>query len=48
MYFTRTKEFIFREIKKAKLKTKKLLKIAILDEQEPSAKSAGRTKTVKL
>ena len=32
--------------KKEKLKTKKLLKMTILDEQEPSVKSADRSKAV--
>ena len=36
------------EIKKGKLKTEKLLKIAILDEQEPSRQSADRTKAVQV
>ena len=36
------------EIKKGKLKTKKLIKITILDEQEPSIQSADRTKAVQV
>ena len=34
------------KLKKGKLKIKKLLKITILDEQEPSVLSKDRTKTV--
>ena len=34
------------KLKKGKLKTKKLLKITILDEKEPSVQSADRTKAV--
>ena len=36
------------KLKKGKLKTKKLLKITILDEQEPSVQSADRTKAVQV
>ena len=36
------------KLKKRKLKTKKLLKITILDEQEPSVQSADRTKAVQV
>ena len=36
------------KLKKRKLKTKKLLKITILDEQEPSGQSADRTKAVQV
>ena len=36
------------KLKKEKLKTKKLLKITILDEQEPSVQSADRTKAVQV
>ena len=46
-YLSREKELLF-EIKKGKLKTEKLLKIAILDEQEPSRQSADRTKAVQV
>ena len=35
------------KLKKGKLKTKKLFKITILDEQEPSVQSAERTKARK-
>ena len=35
------------EIKKGKLKTEKLLKIAILDEQEPSRQSADKPRQCK-
>ena len=36
------------KLKKGKLKTKKLLKITILDEQEPSVQSADRTKSLQV
>ena len=36
------------KLKKGKLKTKKLLKITILDEQEPSVQSADRTRAVQV
>ena len=36
------------KLKKGKLKTKKLLKITILGEQEHSVQSAGRTKVVQV
>ena len=36
------------KLKKGKLKTKKLLKITILDEQEPSVQSADRIKAVQV
>ena len=36
------------KLKKGKLKTKKLLKITILVEQEHSVQSAGRTKVVQV
>ena len=36
------------KLKKGKLKTKTLLKITILDEQEPSVQSADRTKAVQV
>ena len=36
------------KLEKRKLKTKKLLKITILDEQEPSVQSADRTKAVQV
>ena len=36
------------KLKKEKLKTKKLLKITILGEQEPSVQSADRTKAVQV
>ena len=36
------------KLKKGKLKTERLLKITILDEQEPSVQSADRTKAVKV
>ena len=37
---------MFEIKKKGKLKTEKLLKITVLDEQEPSVQSADRTKAV--
>ena len=36
------------KLKKGKLKTKKLLKITILDEQEPSVQLADRTKAMRV
>ena len=36
------------KLKKGKLKTKKLLKIAIFDEQEPSLQSVDRTKAAQV
>ena len=36
------------EFRKGKLKTKELLKITILDEQEPLIQSADRTKAVQV
>ena len=42
------KENFCAKLKKRKLKTKKLLKITILDEQEPSVQSADRTKAVQV
>ena len=36
------------ELKKGKLKTKKLLKITIIDEQEPSVQSADKIKEVQV
>ena len=36
------------KLKKGILKTKKLLKVTILDKQELSVKSAGRAKTVQV
>ena len=36
------------KLKKGKLKTKKLFKITILDEQEPSVQSADRAKAVQI
>ena len=36
------------KLKKGMLKTKKLLKVTILDKQELSVKSAGRAKTVQV
>ena len=39
---------IFRNWKKKKVKTKKLSKITILDEQEPSVQSADITKAVQV
>ena len=36
------------KLKNGKLKTKKLLKITVLDEQEPSVQSAGRIKAVQI
>ena len=36
------------KLKKGKLKTKKLLKITILDEKEPSVQSTDRTKAVQV
>ena len=36
------------KLKKGKLKTKKLLKITVLDEQEPSVQSADRIKAVQI
>ena len=47
-YLSREKEinYIFEIKKKGKLKTEKLLKITVLDEQEPSVQSADRTKAV--
>ena len=36
------------KLKKGKLKTKGLLKITILDEQEPSAQSADRSRAVQV
>ena len=49
-YLSRKKEekIIVEIEKKGKLKTKKLSKITILDEQEPSVQSADRTKTVEV
>ena len=38
----------YSKLKKGKLKTKKLIKITILDEQEPSIQSADRTKAVQV
>ena len=46
-HLSRGKKILF-EIKKRKVKTKKLLKITILDEQEPSVQSADRTKAVQV
>ena len=45
-YLSREEENIVRNWKKRKLKTKRLLKIIILDESEPSVQSADRTKAV--
>ena len=46
-YFSREKEIIVQsKLKKGKLKTKQLLKITILDEQEPSVKSEDRSKAL--
>ena len=45
-YLSREKEAIVQNLKKGKLKTKKLLKITIVDEQEPSVQSADRAKAV--
>ena len=42
------KENYCSKLKKGKLKTKKLLKITILGEQEHSVQSAERTKTVQV
>ena len=36
------------KLKKGKLKIKKLFKITVLDEQEPSAQSKNRTKAVQV
>ena len=36
------------KLKKGKLKTKKLLKITIIDEQEPSVQSADKIKEVQV
>ena len=36
------------KLKRGKLKTKKLLKVTILDEQEHSVQSADRTKAVQI
>ena len=36
------------KLKKGKLKTKKLLKLNILDEQEPSVQSADRSKALQV
>ena len=36
------------KLKKGKLRTKKLLKITILDEEEPSGKSGDRTEAVQV
>ena len=36
------------KLKKGMLKAKRLLKITILDDQEPSVQSADRTKAVKV
>ena len=36
------------KLKNGKLKTKKLLKITVLDEQEPSVQSADRIKAVQI
>ena len=46
--FFQGKENYCSKLEKGKLKTKKLLKITILDEQEPSIKSADRTKAVQV
>ena len=42
------KEIIVRNWKKGKLKIKTLTKITLLDEQEPSVQSTGRTKAVQV
>ena len=42
------KENYCSKLKKGKLKTKKFLKITILDEQELSVQSADRTKAVQV
>ena len=47
-YLSSEKEIIIRNLKKGKLKNKKLLKIIILGEQEHSVQSAGRTKAVQV
>ena len=46
--FFQGKENYSSKLEKGKLKTKKLLKITILDEQEPSIKSADRTTAVQV
>ena len=38
----------YQKLKKGKLKTKKLLKLTILDEQEPSVQSADRSKALQV
>ena len=45
-YLSRENEAIVQNLKKGKLKTKKLLNITIVDEQEPSVQSADRVKSV--
>ena len=45
-YLSRENEAIVQNLKKGKLKTKKLLNITIVDEQEPSVQSADRVKAV--
>ena len=45
-YLSRENEAIVQNLKKGKLKTKKLLNITIVDEQEPSVPSADRVKAV--
>ena len=41
-------KLLFKKLKKGKVKTKKLLKLTILDEQESSVQSADRTKAVQV
>ena len=45
---TEKEKSCYSKWKKGKLKTKKLLKITILDEQEPSGQWVGRTKAVQV
>ena len=48
-YFRNFKDkLLLEKLKKEKLKIKNLLKISILDEQEPSVQSADRTKAVQV
>ena len=46
--FLSREEDYFSKLKKRDLKTKKLLKITIVDKKEPSVQSADRAKTVQL
>ena len=42
------RELLFKKLKMEKLKTKILLEITILNEQEPSVQSADKTKAVQV